>query len=190
MTKKIKLNKTQRTVIEEYGVKHIQFTIDRKREAELHQAILDGANKAIRIRYPQEDMVILRKFNLTREDRCLRFQFPSQRVDGFSFKLQTPIADMPYKNGCFSGEVFPVDAAFEEAFDEYATVKRANDKFQNDKWQSFRALAIACVYLDEVLEVIELPEEIRERLGHRSIGLVAVTPETVASLKATFKQAA
>jgi hypothetical protein len=190
MTKKIKLSKIQRAVIEEYGVKHIQSTIDRKQEAKLYQAMLDGANKAIRSRYPEDDMLILRKFELTREDRCLRFQFPSQRVDGFSFKYETPIADVPIKNGCFSGEVFPVDAAFEEAFDEYATLRKANDKLENDKSQCFRAFIIACVYLDEVLEVIELPEEIRERLGHRSTGLVAVTPETVASLKATFKQAA
>src|SRR5260370_18376083 len=75
MTKKIKLNKTQRAVIEEYGVKHIQSTIDRKQEAELYQAIPDGANKAIRTTYPAHHMVILRNFKLARENRCLRSQF-------------------------------------------------------------------------------------------------------------------
>jgi len=190
MTKKIKLNKTQRSVIEEYGVKHIQSTINRGQEAKLYQALLEGANKAIRAKYPEEDMVILRKYKLTRQDYCLRFQFPSERVDGFSFAYSTAIADMPSKQGCYSGEVFPVMAAFEKAYDEYAKVKKFNDKLESDKSQSFRAFVTACVYLDEVLEVIELPGEIRERLGHRSTGLVAVTPETVASLKATFKQAA
>ena len=77
-----------------------------------------------------------------------------------------------------------------EAFDEHAKVKNANDKLESDKSQSFRSFLAACVYLEEVLEVIELPQEIRERLGHRSTGLVAVTSETVASLKATFSQAA
>ena len=61
MTKKIKLNKTQRSVIEEYGVKHIRSTIDRKQEESLYQTVLEAANQAIRARYPEEHMVILRK---------------------------------------------------------------------------------------------------------------------------------
>ena len=69
-------------------------------------------------------------------------------------------------------------------------LKKQNDKTEADQVRSFTAFLSACAYLDEVLEIISLPEDIRERLGHRSTGLVAVTPETVAALKKTFKQAA
>ena len=100
MTKKIKMNKTQRALIDEYGVKHIQSAIDRSNEAKLYQAILDGANQAIRAKYPEDEMVILRKYELTREDRCPRFLFPSERVDGFHFQYESPIADMPSQRGC------------------------------------------------------------------------------------------
>ena len=149
MTKKIKMNKFQRTLIDEYGVKHIQSTLDRSKEAKLYQAILDGANTAIRAKYPEDEMVILRKYELTREDRCLRFQFPSERVDGFSFHYESSIADMPSKRGCYSGEVFPVSAAFENAFDEHAKLKKENDKIEAETVQSFRSFLAACVYLDE-----------------------------------------
>lgn len=190
MTKKIKINKTQRTLIDEYGVKHIQSTIDRIAEEKLYQAILDGANQAIRAKYPEGEMIILRKYELTRIDRCPRFLFPSERVDGFHFRFESPIADMPSQRGCYSGEAFPVSAAFEKAFDEHAKLKKENDKIEADTVQSFRSFLVACVYLDDILEVIDLPNEIRARLGHRSTGLIAVTAETVAALRTTFQQAA
>jgi hypothetical protein len=44
--------------------------------------------------------------------------------------------------------------------------------------------------VEDVLEVISLPEDIRKRLGADSTALVAVTAEPVKSLKATFKKAA
>jgi hypothetical protein len=189
MAKKIKLNKAQRNIIKEYGVRHIQSTIDRTQEGKLYQTLVEGATKAIRIKYPEEEMVILRKYELARQDYCPRFQFPNGRVDGFSFKYGDPLAYVPSNQGSYGGEVFPVPAAIEEALDEYAKVKQGNDTLESGKAQDFRAFVTACVYLDEILEVIELPGEIRERLGRRSTGLVAVTPETVASIKATFSQA-
>ena len=87
-------------------------------------------------------------------------------------------------------EVFAVPAEIKKAFDDHIQVKKENDTLESDKSQVFRAFVTACVYLEEVLEVIEFPNEIQEQLGHRSTGLVAVTPTTIASLKATFKQAA
>jgi hypothetical protein len=192
MTKKIKLNKTHRDVIQDYGVKHIAATIDRSKENKQLAVLLDGANAAIRAKYPEADMAILRKYKLERTDRCLKFQFPSGRVDGFSFMSNAAVVDMPYKAGSHysSNDVFPVPPAIEKAFDEYAKLHLENDKKQQAKLSEFNAFLNACQYVDEVLEVIPLPDDIRKRLGHSSTGLVAVTPDTVKSLKATFRQAA
>ncbi len=190
MTKKIRLNKIQRNLIEEYGLKHIQSSIDRTNETKLYEMLLEGANKAIREKYPEEEMAILRKYKLTRQDMCLKFLFPSGRVDGYWFTSGCPMADIPNPAGCYSSEVFAVPAPFENALDDLVQVKKDNDKLERDKLQLFQSFVTACVYLEEVLEVIELPEDLRERLGHRSTGLIAVTPDTVASLKATFKHAA
>lgn len=192
MTKKIKLTKTHRDVIQNYGVKHIMAGIDRSKEEKQLAILLDGANAAIRAKYPEADMVVLRKYKLERIDRCLKFQFPSGRVDGFSFASDAKVVDMPYKAGCgwSNSDVFPVTAAIEKIFDELAKLKTENDKKEQAKLNEFHAFLTACQYVDEVLEVIPLPDDIRERLGHTSTSLVAVTPETVKSLKATFRKAA
>jgi hypothetical protein len=192
MPRKIKLNKSHRQVIQDYGVKHITTAIDRIKEKKLLQAMLDGANAAIRVKYPENEMVILRKHNLTRKDFCLKFQFPSGRVDGFTFASDSEIADLPYRAGCYYGsnDVFPVTEKFEKAFDDHAKLKAANDDTQKTKLDEFFSFLNACQFIDDVLDVIPLPGDIRKRLGHESTALVAVTPETVKSLKATFKKAA
>lgn len=191
-TKKIKLTKAHREVIQEFGLKHIATSIDRAKEQKHLRTMIDGVNAAIREKYPEDDMVVIRKYNLERTDRCLKFQFPSGRVDGFSFRPDAEIVDMPSNRGCGYGrnDVFPVSAAFEKAFDEHAKMRAENDKKQAEKSGEFIAFLAACQYVGEVLDVIPLPEGIRKRLGHSSTALVAVTPETVKSLKATFRKAA
>ena len=192
MAQKIKLNKSHREVIKSYGLNRISASIDRNKEAKQLQILLDGANTAIRGKYPESDMAILRKYELERTDRCLKFQFPSGRVDGFNFRSDVAIVDMPYKAGCHysSNDVFPVSEKFEIAFDTHAKLKTENDKIEKAKHNEFFAFLNACQFVEEVLEVIPLPDDIRKRLGHSSTGLVAVTPDTVKSLKATFKLAA
>ena len=95
MTKKTQLNKARRAIIEEYGFKHIESSIDRTRENDLLQQLVRYANEAIRAKYPEADMAVLRKYEVVRTDHCLRFQFPSGRVDGRSFPPDAPLADMP-----------------------------------------------------------------------------------------------
>src|SRR5262245_20756892 len=86
MTKKVKLTNARRDVIREFGAKHIASVIDRDKETKHLAAMVEGANAAIRTKYPEVDMATLRKYNLTRKDYCLKFQFPSGRVDGFNFQ--------------------------------------------------------------------------------------------------------
>lgn len=101
MTKKTKLLKTHRDIIEAYGERTIRASVDRTRESELLQSIIDGANAAIRAKYPESDMAVIRKYKLERIDYCLRFQFPSGRVDGFNFHMRSnDLADMPRPGGC------------------------------------------------------------------------------------------
>ena len=192
MTRKIKLNKSHREVIQEFGLKHIASTIDRSKEQKQLAILIEGANAAIRKKYPEEDMVVLRKYKLDRTDRCLKFQFPSGRIDGYSFSSNDAVVDMPYKAGCHysSNDVFSVSEKVEKAFDEFAKLKLENDKLESDKRHQFYAFVAACQTVEEVLEVINLPDDLRKRLGQSSTALVAVTPETVKSLKATFKKVA
>jgi hypothetical protein len=190
MTKKTQLNKARRQIIEEYGLKHIESSIDRTRENSLLQQLIESANAAIRAKYPEADMAVLRKYEAVRIDRCLRFQFPSGRVDGMSFPSDASLADMPRHTGCYSGEVFAVSAECEQVFDAYAAERDDNHRLRSQKECQFTSYVTACRTVEDVLEAIDLPADIRERLGHRSTALVAVSPEAVTALRETFRIAA
>jgi hypothetical protein len=192
MAKKIALSNTRRDVIREYGLKHIKTSIDRSKEQKQLAIMLKEANAAIRSKYPEAEMAVLRKYDLARVDRCLKFQMPSGRVDGFTFNADCEVADIPYNRHCsyYNSTVFPVSEAFEKAFDAHAKHKAEADKLQQEKIDQFTSFLIACKTVEDFIDVIPLPEDIRKRLGADSTALVAVTPETVKSLKATFKKAA
>ena len=55
---------------------------------------------------------------------------------------------------------------------------------QQAKLAEFYAFLAAGEHVDEELDVISLPDDIRKRLGQSSTSLGAVTPETVKSFKA------
>src|SRR5579864_1885410 len=191
---KIRLNKTSREILMAYGQEKIAGLIDRSREKVLYNTLLEGANRAIRAKYPEEHLVICRLYELTRTDYCLRFQFPSGRVDGVNFAPvdASRICDVPSGRGCYSADVFPMDKAFEDAYDEHTKLKRANDEEERERNAGFRSLIAASKTLEDVLEVIDLPEDILERFGRKSTALVALSTDTLRSLKQDFaiKQAA
>ncbi len=189
---RIRLNNNHRSILKEYGQQKIASLIDRKKENQLYGTMLDAANTAIRLKYPEKDMVVLRKYELTRHDCCLKFQFPSGRVDGFTFNKRNDdgpsINDLPYRRGCgyANGDVFPMDEAFETAFDMHAKERDANLAEIRRKEAEFFALVDSAKTLDDVLSVIELPEAILERLGRKSTSLVALSKESLDRLKADF----
>ena len=191
---KIRLNKSHRDILLKYGQDKLSAAINRKKEMSLYDSLLAAVNAAIRKKYPEEHMVILRQYKLARFDRCLRFQFPSGRVDGFSFEYKEErLADLPYSNGCLAGTVYPVDARFEKLFDDYARIKKDNEKEKREKIAGFHALVVAAKTLDDILAVIDLPKDLQESIGKKdSTALVALSPDTLKSLKKDFalKQAA
>lgn len=191
---KIRLNKTHREILTAYGQEKISGLIDRSREKALYATLLAAANKAIREKYPEEHLVVCRLYELTRTDNCLRFQFPSGRVDGIYFAPQdaSELCDVPSGRGCFNSDIFPVDKAFEEAYEEHIKLKKSNDEEERKRVASFRSLVELSKNLEDVLEVIDVPEDILERLGRKSTALVALSNDALRSLKRDFaiKQAA
>jgi hypothetical protein len=188
---KIRLNKTHRATITEYGQGVINKAVDCKALDAAYEALLAGANAAIRQRFPEKDMVTLRKYNLASIDRCLKFQFPSGRVDGFRFEYadEKRIADLPYRRGCGSSDVFAADEATEKAYDDLAKLRRERDEEINRRHARLSALVESAKTLDDITEVIELPADILEKLGRKSTALVALSAETLAQLADDFKLA-
>ncbi len=75
-------------------------------------------------------------------------------------------------------------------FDAYAAEFQANYRLKEDKTRQFMDFVTASRTVEDVLEVIDLPADVRERVGHRSTALIAVSPESVSALRETFRIAA
>jgi hypothetical protein len=189
---KIRLNKTHRDIISNYGQEVIDKLIDRKSLDAAYESILSGVNTAIRKKFPEAEMIVLRKHNLSTVDRCLKMQFPTTgRVDGFNFehKDEKRISDLPYRRGCGTSDVFAVDEATEAAYDSYHLLLKAYREERSRKLANLNSLVESAKTLDDVLEVIDLPPAVQERLGKKSQALVALSPETLTQLKDDFKLA-
>lgn len=189
MTKKTPLNSTRREIIQKYATDHIRQQIDRTRESDLLSTMAEEANQAIRVKYPEADVAVLRKYGLTRKDNCLRFQFPSGRVDGFTFPADA-VVDLPKMHGCWNQDVFPVSETFETTFDAHAKEKKANDELQGQRLTALFSFLQKCRTVEDVMEIVELPSDLLQRLDMKSSALIALSPEAIASLKDAFKKAA
>ena len=185
---KTRLNNTHRQQLRTYGYEKIASLIDRGQEKAYYAQLLDAANTAIRQRYPEEDMAVLRRYDTTHIDRCVKFQFPSGRVDGFYFPSEEAgLADMPYRRHCLTHAAFAVDdEAIEVAFDAYHTARTANDKEQRQRGTVFDAMLQAAKTLEDVMEAVELPAELLERLGRKSTALIALSSDDLKRLKQDF----
>lgn len=188
---KTRLNNVHRDQLSAYGGEKIASLIDRSEEKAFYAQLLDATNQAIRKRYPEEDMVVLRRYDAVHTDRCVRFQFPSGRVDGFYFPFdETALADIPNRRSCRTDAAYPVDAATEVALDGYQKTHAANDMDQQKRRSVFDALLRAAKTLEEIIEAIDLPIEMLERLGRKATALVALSADDLTRLRNDFALAA
>ena len=187
---KIRLNNAHRSLLSTYGQERIAGLIDRTEEKAFYAQLLDATNQAIRKRYPEEDMVVLRRYDAAQVDRCIRFQFPSGRVDGFYFSHEeTGLADAPYCRSCKTDAAYPVDAATESALDGYQKTRATNDKERQKRISAFDSLICASKTLEEVMEAIDLPPDVLERLGRKTTALVALSTDDLKRLRTDFSLA-
>ena len=184
---KTRLNHIHRDLLRTYGHDRIASLIDRSEEKAFYAKLLEARNQAIRKRFPEEDMVVLRRYGVTHIDRCIRFQFPSARVDGFYFPHdEAALADIPHRSSCTTDAAYAVEADVETAFDGYHKASTANNKEQYKRIAAFDALIHAARTLDEVTKAIDLPPEMLERLGQKATVLVALSSDDLNRLKHDF----
>lgn len=151
---------------------------------------IEAANKAIRAKYPEKDMEVLRKYKCTRRDNCLRFVSEEGQVFGVDFGYEEQkrdrLADMPDGAGCHRGDVFPVTKTVQNTLEAYIEKRDANKYEAQRKRHEYFSFLAACKTVEEVDEVVKLPDDLRKR--YLSGGaLVAINPDVVASIKSDFK---
>ncbi len=169
---------------------------DEKHTAQLDKPkakALKAINSAIRKKYPESEMAVLRKYGVTRKDRCLRFvDSESNQFFGFDWGWnQEPedLADVPNGRGCQNNDVFTISPVGREAIEAYTTAKEAAQNARRQKERDYRSFLEASKYVDDVHAVVPLPEDMQRRLMSGA-PLIPVNEELIASIKSEFAQAA
>lgn len=165
--------------------------------AKPREKAVTAINKAIRSKYPEADMIVLRKYSLTRRDGCLKYMnTENQQVSGVEFfgrydsedeESYAVLADLPSSSGCRSGDVFPVSPTAFVALEAFTRAKQDDKELRETKFRQYKSLLAACKTVDELNEIVSLPEDLKQRYMTGG-ALIAINPETIASIKSDFKQ--
>jgi len=158
-----------------------------------------AANKALRAKYPESDMVILRKYHCARQDVCLKFMDnETTQVFGIDFAIRRSssvfplpnldlksIADIPSGRGCNSNEVFAISPTGRNAIEAFGKTLNEFAETRKNKFSDYGALTLGCKTVDELNEVIPLPEDIKQRYMSGA-HLIALSEDKIAELKKEF----
>lgn len=157
-----------------------------------------AVNKTLRVKFPESDMIILRKYSLGTIDGCLKFvnsetgqvfgvQFDYQYDGGHNRVWEAAIADIPHRSGCRSGDVFSVTPTAQQAIEAFTKAKEDAKAERDAKFRDYKSFLAACKTVDEFNEAVPLPEALRNR--YMSGGaLIAISPEKVAEISKDFKR--
>jgi hypothetical protein len=189
-TPKTRLNRSYKDTLLQYMVKEFEARIDDTALNATRDALLTRVNEALRAKYPEADMAVLRKYKVADVDRCIRFTvLETGRVFSVRFTLQQAdgrLADVPKFGGCYSGDIFPCDKDFEALADSWEKQLADRDELSKKKYAEYRGFIEACRYLEDVEAVVPLSEEIRKVIGANSRSLTVISPDILSRIKSDF----
>lgn len=192
---KTRMNNGHRDLLRDFAYKKIEEIVDRSRQEKLYSQLLIYTNHSIRKKYPEEHMVILRKYKLNSHDSCVKFVFPSGGVNAFQAKWhwnkpegdnKYDIVDIPFRAGCSNQDVYQAPAKIEEMLDEYEKAISDSKKLIDKKKSNISSLLNFAKYIEDVLEVLKVPPQLEAKLLAKSTALVALSPDVIASIQADF----
>ncbi len=189
---KTRLSGIKRDSIMAYMKRRYNERHDSRPEDDAFTTMVKLVNDAVRNKYPEEDMVILRKYRCEYRDLCLRFQQTSTgRVFGVEFYARSDgLADLPRLHGCNSRDVFPAGDDLLNAYEVHEKLRDDNKRQREVKFAEYAAFLAACATVEDVEAVVPLPADLRTALTGSSTALVAISQESVADLRAEFSEAA
>ena len=156
------------------------------------KSLLKMVNAALRQKFPEKDMLVLRKYKLAEADRCLKFSQQSNgRFFGIDFDYGTEgLADLPTRRGCRTGDVFPASDELASTFEDWQLLRKKNKEDRSKKLREYAAFVEASKTVEDVEEIVPLPADLRLKLTKSNTAIVAVSNEIVADLRAEFAKAA
>ena len=149
--------------------------------------VVSIVNKIIRAKYPEEDMKILRKYDVVRKDACLRFiNKNTQAVFGLSFTYKTvpkELADVPCNKNC---ETYLTNDSEQKLIEKHHNDIIDEKNKRGKKNQEYLSFLHACRYVEDVAEVVPFTDDMKQRYFSGG-ALVAFNPEKLLELKNEFK---
>ena len=192
---KIRLTKDMRSTLHRFMVEEFRKRLDRREIDKTRDALVERANAILRAKYPEEDMPVLRKYEMTRVDSCLKFTLlDTGRVFEVSFNPynmhlgEAALVDIPCLRGCYNHEIYACDKNFEALAGRWEKLIEARRKAIAEKEAEYTGFLAACRYLQEVEAVVPLTEKIRETLGAQSRSLTIINPDVLKRIKSDFAQ--
>lgn len=199
MAKK-RLNQYTREVLKDWMCKE---KLDENEGQQELQALFDKLitliNPIIRKRYPEKDMIILRKYKLVKTDTCLTFHKIKDEIpvvfgidfrwdySKFSETAKASIADVPQFGGCNSSIVFEGTEELEKLFHTFKNTYDSFNKKRTNKYNKYHAFVNNCKYLEDIEEVIAVPENIRFEITGKATSLSIMSQDLVNEIKEDFK---
>jgi hypothetical protein len=171
-TTKIRLTKDMPSTLHRFMVDEFRKRLDRREIDKTRDALVERVNIILRARYPEADMPVLRKYEMTRVDSCLRFTvLDTQRVVEVAFNPynlhlgETALADIPCLRGCYNHEIYPCGEDFEALADKWEKQIEERRTVISNKEVEYNGFLPACRCLEEVEAVVPLTEKVRESPG-------------------------
>lgn len=145
--------------------------------------LVENINTIIREKYPEKDMIVLRKYNLTTQNACINMHY-GERVLGLAYHLflDSDFKDVPSNTGYRLTLV--VDSQTIKIYDQLVKDYQKYQNTRNEKMREFLGFLNSCVYVEDVMQYVDLPLSLQPIKG---TAITAVNPEILKSIKKEFK---
>ena len=145
-----------------------------------HTAASLAVRTLITTKYPPEDMAVLRRYNLGREDRCVRLRLRSG--GDYQFNLSKDEPGVWHANSYCHMHL--ADEATTLTVEAFRKVETIHEELVEKKLEPYYKLINGSATFEAVLEIWPEAEQVRSQCGASATALVgAVTAEVVAAIQ-------
>lgn len=177
---KTRLNESMRNALHGLARSKISCPEEKATENKAYGVAEKLILKMVNERYPTKDMKILQKYEVTRQDSCLRMQMTTGGVGEFTIKDESKYPLVP--SGYCGGRLYAADEATSDALQKWTTARDAVRQATKEKLSDYRSLILFSRNLEDVEAIWPEATEIRQNLN-RSLP-VLLSDDIVARIKA------
>lgn len=138
--------------------------------------------KMVEAKFKPADMVVCEKYGLTRNDSCIRIQFPSGAIEEFTFN-EAEVAPFVVGGNCYS-RMYLADEKTATAIEAWVTARDAYKAECAKRINAYKALVLASTTVEDVIAAWP---EVANLLPAAS-DLIPINPEQIAILQADLRE--